>query len=109
MKKAGAFISDGNLVKFPAHLIDDAIASTPSRIVMCDRDGQPAMFLEERKVYYGTGSDCLYLLDPETGATTLGQRLIARVMEITKEHQSKPLEPDKKQQVQEILAQVAKV
>jgi len=67
LKKAGAFISDGNLVKFPANLVEDAIASTPGRIVMCDRDGQPAMFLEGRKVYFGTGSDCLYLLDPETG------------------------------------------
>lgn len=67
LKKSGAFISNGNLVKFPARLVEDAIASTPSRIVMCDRDGQPAMFLEGSKVYFGTGSDCLYLLDPETG------------------------------------------
>ncbi len=67
LKKAGAFISDGNLVRFPAGLVEDAIASAPSRIVMCDRDGEPAMFLEGRKVYFGTGSDCPYLLDPETG------------------------------------------
>jgi trimethylamine--corrinoid protein Co-methyltransferase len=43
----------------------------------------------------------------EAGAETLGQRLNARVKEITKEHQPKPLEPDKKQQVREILAQAA--
>ncbi len=43
----------------------------------------------------------------EAGAATLGQRLNARVKEITKEYQPKPLEPDKKQQVQEILAQAA--
>jgi trimethylamine--corrinoid protein Co-methyltransferase len=43
----------------------------------------------------------------KAGATTLGQRLNARVKEIIKEHQPKPLEPDKKQQVQEILAQAA--
>ena len=67
LKKAGDFISDGNLVKFPASLVEDAIASVPSRIVMCDRDGEPAMFLEGTKVYFGTGSDCPYLLDPETG------------------------------------------
>ena len=67
LKKSGAFISDGNLVKFPARLVEDAIASTPGRIVMCDRDGQPAMYLEGSKVYFGTGSDCLYLLDPESG------------------------------------------
>jgi trimethylamine--corrinoid protein Co-methyltransferase len=67
LKEAGAFISDGNLVKFPAPLVEDAIASTPSRIVMCDRDGAPAMFLEGTKVNFGTGSDCLNFLDPETG------------------------------------------
>jgi trimethylamine--corrinoid protein Co-methyltransferase len=40
-----------------------------------------------------------------TGATTLGQRLNARVKEILQEHRPKPLEQDKKQRVQEILAQ----
>ncbi len=68
LKEAGAFISDGNLVKFPARMAEDAIASTPGRIVMCDRDGQPAMFLEGTRVYFGTGSDCPNFLDPETGA-----------------------------------------
>jgi trimethylamine--corrinoid protein Co-methyltransferase len=67
LREAGTFISDGNLVKFPARLVEDAIASTPVRVVMCDRDGQPAMFLEGSKVYFGTGSDCLNLIDPETG------------------------------------------
>jgi trimethylamine--corrinoid protein Co-methyltransferase len=67
LKEAGAFVSDGNLVKFPARLVEDAVASTPSRIILCDRDGQPAVFLEGTKVYFGTGSDCLNLLDPETG------------------------------------------
>jgi len=43
----------------------------------------------------------------EAGATTLGQRLSARVLEIIKEHQPKPLDADKKQKVQEILAQAA--
>jgi trimethylamine--corrinoid protein Co-methyltransferase len=44
----------------------------------------------------------------EAGGTTLGQRLTARVLEIIKEHQPRPLDPDKKQKVQEILAQAAK-
>jgi trimethylamine--corrinoid protein Co-methyltransferase len=64
---AGAFVSDGNLVKLPARMVEDAVASVPGRIVMCDRDGEPAVFLEGTKVYFGTGSDCLNLLDPETG------------------------------------------
>ena len=67
LKAAGAFVSDGNLVKFPAALVEDALAAVPGRIVLCDRDGAPAIFLEGTKTWFGTGSDCLNLLDPETG------------------------------------------
>jgi trimethylamine--corrinoid protein Co-methyltransferase len=67
LKSAGAFISDGNLVKFPAMLIEEALASVPSRVILSDREGEPAVFLEDSKVYFGTGSDCINLLDHETG------------------------------------------
>jgi len=67
LEDAGAFVSDGNLVKFPARLVETAIASVPERVVMCDRSGEPSMRLEGQEVYFGTGSDCLNLLDPETG------------------------------------------
>jgi len=67
LREAGAFVSDGNLVKLPARLVEDALASAPGRVVMCDRDGAPAMYLEGQNVYFGTGSDCLNLLDHETG------------------------------------------
>jgi trimethylamine--corrinoid protein Co-methyltransferase len=67
LKKAGAFISDGNLVKLPPNLVEDAVASVPGRVIMCDRDGKPGMYLEGTKVYFGTGSDCLNFPDPETG------------------------------------------
>jgi len=36
LREAGAFISDGNL-KFPARLVEDAIASTPGRLLGCHR------------------------------------------------------------------------
>ena len=67
LKSAGAFISDGNLVKFPANLVDEAIASAPRRVVMCDRNGEPAVFLEGSQVSFGTGSDCVNLINHETG------------------------------------------
>jgi trimethylamine---corrinoid protein Co-methyltransferase len=67
LKHAGAFVSDGNLVKFPARMVENALSSTPGRVIMCDRNGKQAVFLEGRKVNFGTGSDCLNLLDPETG------------------------------------------
>jgi len=68
LKEAGAFISDGNLVKIPARMVEDAIASAPSRVIMCNRYGEPAVFLEDRTVNFGTGSDCINFLDYETGA-----------------------------------------
>jgi trimethylamine--corrinoid protein Co-methyltransferase len=67
LKQSGAFIKDGNLVKFPARMVEDAIDSVPGRVIMCDRNGEPTVFLEGRKVNFGTGSDCLNLLDPESG------------------------------------------
>jgi trimethylamine--corrinoid protein Co-methyltransferase len=67
LKTAGAFVTDGNLVRFPAALVEEAIASAPGRIIMCNRDGEAAVWLEGTKVWFGTGSDCLNFLDPETG------------------------------------------
>ena len=67
LRAAGAFVHDGNLVRFPASLVEEALGSAPSRIVLCDRDGEPAVWLEGTKVWFGTGSDCLNILDPETG------------------------------------------
>ena len=67
LKQAGAFVSDGNLVKFPAALVEEAIVSAPGRVVLSDRDGEAALYLEGTNVYFGTGSDCLNLIDPDTG------------------------------------------
>ena len=67
LKRAGAFVTNGNLIKFPARMVEEALSSVPGRVIMCDRNGKPAVFLEGRKVNFGTGSDCLNLLDPETG------------------------------------------
>lgn len=65
-KKAGAFV-DGERVKFPAGLVEKCIRSAPSRIVLCDRDGNRKMFLENNKSYFGPGPTVNYTLDPFTG------------------------------------------
>ena len=81
LREAGAFVFDGNLVKMSAAMVEDAIESAPCRIVMCDRDGNPAMFLEGMNTYFGTGSDCLNLIDPETGERLeYGKALPAKLM-----------------------------
>jgi trimethylamine--corrinoid protein Co-methyltransferase len=67
LKATGAFVTDGNLVKFSARMVEDAISTVPGRVIMCSRDGDPSVFLEGKRVNFGTGSDCLNLLDIETG------------------------------------------
>jgi len=66
LAKAGAEI-DGNRVKIPANLVAAAIESAPASINIYDRQGQVAMTLEDRRSYFGTGSDCPSVIDPETG------------------------------------------
>jgi len=66
LKKAGAEV-DGERVRIPAHLVEWAIQVAPPRVVLCDRDGNPAMFLEDSRCYYGTGSDTHNVIDPYTG------------------------------------------
>jgi trimethylamine--corrinoid protein Co-methyltransferase len=67
LREAGCVVTDGNLVRFPPSVIENAIADAPSRIVMCDRTGEPRMYLEGQRVNYGTGSDLPNTIDLETG------------------------------------------
>ena len=67
LKEAGCAVSDGNLVRFPAAVVENAIEQVPSRIVMCDRTGSARMILEDHRVNFGTGSDLPNTIDLETG------------------------------------------
>jgi trimethylamine--corrinoid protein Co-methyltransferase len=71
LRKAGCWV-DGDRVRIPAHLIDWAIRAAPRRITLCDRDGTPAMYLEDGKSYFGTGGDCPTVIDPYTGERRQG-------------------------------------
>jgi trimethylamine--corrinoid protein Co-methyltransferase len=66
-KKAGASISDGNLVRIPSHLVYWALHTAPKHIIIYDRDGRRAMSLGGHRTYFGVGSDCMYIYDPYTG------------------------------------------
>jgi trimethylamine---corrinoid protein Co-methyltransferase len=66
LQKGGCWV-DGERVRVPSHLIQSAIASAPSRIVVADRDGRRCMFLEESNVYFGPGPSTSFTLDPLTG------------------------------------------
>ncbi|MBW2059793.1 MAG: trimethylamine methyltransferase family protein [Deltaproteobacteria bacterium] len=64
---AGAHVKDGKRVRIPSHLVEQALGTVPRRVVIADRGGRARMFLERENVYFGTGSDTNFTLDPYTG------------------------------------------
>jgi trimethylamine--corrinoid protein Co-methyltransferase len=67
LKKAGASVADGNLVRIPAGLVEKAFSTVPKRVTLYDQNGRSPLYLEEGNCYYGTGSDCLNIIDHRTG------------------------------------------
>ncbi len=65
-KSAGAYV-DGSRVRFPAALVEKCIRSAPSRVVLCDRDGNRKLMLEGERFYFGAGPTAIYTIDPITG------------------------------------------
>ena len=63
LKKAGANVTDGNLVRVPSNLVEKALTTVPKRLVLHDRLGNPVMPVEGRRCFYGPGSDCLNIID----------------------------------------------
>jgi len=64
--KAGAKV-DGTRVRIPAKLVDDAIACAPRDCMIKPRGGDSApLVLDAHHSYCGTGSDVLYVCDPDT-------------------------------------------
>ncbi len=66
LKEAGAFV-DGKKVFVPASLVENAIRTAPSRFTLYDRNGNAAMHVEHRNVYYGPGSDTPHYIDFDAG------------------------------------------
>jgi len=44
LEKAGCWL-DGEIVRFPPHLVEWALRTAPSQIALCDRRGRPALEL----------------------------------------------------------------
>jgi len=66
-KKAGAGLSDGNLVRIPSHLVEWALRTVPKNVTIFDRNRQRSMLLGGDRTYFGVGSDCMSIYDLETG------------------------------------------
>ena len=66
-KKAGASVTDGNIVHIPPQLTEWALGTAPKGIAIFDRNATAAMALQTGASYFGVGSDCLHIYDPYTG------------------------------------------
>jgi len=64
--RKGGCIVNGQRVRIPSHLADQALRNMTKRVCLCDRNGSPAMHLEENNVYFGTGSDTPFIVDFQT-------------------------------------------
>ena len=62
---AGARV-DGDRVRIPAWMVEDAIRKAPSRVVLGNRNGERSVFVEEDKSWFGPSLDCIDYLDPIT-------------------------------------------
>lgn len=67
LEAAGAEIADDSRARIPASAIEQALALTPSTIRIVGRDPQQVCLLEKDRIYFGTGSDCPFIYDRETG------------------------------------------
>ncbi|MBR9985504.1 MAG: trimethylamine methyltransferase family protein, partial [Desulfosarcina sp.] len=62
---AGAQVN-GDRVKIPGWLVEEAIRKAPSRIVLAKRTGERTVFLERDKSFFGPSLDCVDYMDPTT-------------------------------------------
>ena len=67
LRKAGAKVIDSNLVRIPSHLVENALATVPKKVVLYDRHERPAIHLGNNNRYYGPSSDCLNIIDHRAG------------------------------------------
>lgn len=63
----GATLNERGRVCIPAHLVEKSLELAPKSIPMYDQNGELAMDLRSGQLYFGTGSDTIYTIDPFTG------------------------------------------
>ncbi len=71
LNDAGAEVTDGNRVRIPAGMVEKAFSTVPKNVTLYDRNRNRAMQVGGNHSYFGTGSDCLYIVDHRTGERRL--------------------------------------
>ncbi|MCL5257035.1 MAG: trimethylamine methyltransferase family protein [Chloroflexi bacterium] len=65
LRGAGAIINGDN-VRIPSFVVEKALQGAPKRVVISNRDGKRAAFLEGNRSYFTGIVDCPYVIDPIT-------------------------------------------
>ncbi|MBN1223943.1 MAG: trimethylamine methyltransferase family protein [Candidatus Aminicenantes bacterium] len=68
LKKAGALVSGEDRVRIPSGLVEKAFSTAPKRFTLYNRHKLPVMPVEGYRCFYGTGSDCLNIVDHRTNS-----------------------------------------
>lgn len=71
---AGAHLGADDRVRIPAHIIQDALASTPRAFTLWDRHGRRPMPVAQGCVNFGPGLTCTNFVDPDTGERRRARR-----------------------------------
>ncbi|MCK5783667.1 MAG: trimethylamine methyltransferase family protein [Desulfobacterales bacterium] len=66
IKNAGGSVTDGNRVRIPAGMVEKAFSTVPKNVSLYNRNGKRAMQVGGHRSYFGTGSDCLHIIDHRT-------------------------------------------
>ena len=67
LAEEGCEVFDGEWLRMPPHLVEEALKSAPKQIRLYDQKGEEAMNLAGENSFYGTGSDATFTQDVETG------------------------------------------
>lgn len=67
LEAAGCSVTNNGRMTMPEYLVNDALRSAPRKFTLYDQLGNPTMPLVDHTFYYGTGSDTIFTIDPETG------------------------------------------
>ncbi len=70
LKGAGCDV-DGFRVKIPSYIVEEAIRKAPSRFTLFKRTGEPAIYAEGKKSYFGSAPTAPYQIDLKTGSRRL--------------------------------------
>ncbi len=75
MADAGAQVNrDTRIVKIPPHVVEDAIRSAPSKVILAGRDPKHDIVLESTRVHFTNFSEGVKINDPYTGENRAPQK-----------------------------------